>query len=324
MLRRTFPFALIGLMLIALVLTGCNATAASKSERPPLKVAVNVWPGDYPMAIAQQQGFFAKHGVEVEIVYSADYPQAITDYASGKVDAMNIALGDLMPLISRRDSKVVLIADSSEGIDQIIATDEIQSAADLKGKRIGVKLGSYAEVFVREFLRANNIAVTDVTFVDTVVESAADFFPSQVDAMHTYEPYTSEVLKSGGHVLATSADTRPLLLPAVIAFSADVAVERPEDVRAFVAAYFEAVDWMYAHETEAPAVVAQALGLTPEDIFLDDGDRVLTLAENRTALAPGTGEIYLIANEYIEFLTETGRLTFAPNLEELIDSSFLQ
>lgn len=322
MKNKTSYFLLFNMTLIALLVTACGA-ATPTVERPPLRIAVNVWPGDYPIAIAQEQGFFAKHNVQVEIIYSPEYPQTIVDYASGKVDAMNITMGDLLPLLTKRDSKVVLIADSSEGIDQIIAVDEVQNAADLKGKRIGVNLGTYGEFFVREFLRSNNISMADVQFVNAPAESSADFFPAQVDVMHTYEPYKSEALGKGGHVMATSAETKPLLLPSVIAFSTSVVTARPEDIHGFVAAYLEAADWMYAHQAEVPAVVAQAINLTPEDIFMDDGDHVLTLAENRAALTPGTGDIYAVANEYISFLAEIGRLNSAPNIEELIDPSFL-
>jgi NitT/TauT family transport system substrate-binding protein len=310
------------LVLLTLILSACGG-AASAPKRPPLKVAWSVWPGSYPLAIAQTQGFFAKHGVQVEIVYYPNYVESYVDYATGKVDGLNIALGDLLPLIEKRESKVVLVADTSEGIDEIVALDEIVSPADLKGKRIGVNLGTYGEFFVRKYLQENNIAVTDVTLVNAPVESSADFFPSQVDAIHSYYPYSADAMKRGGHDLATSADVDPLTAPSVFAFAADVVKERPEDIRAFVAAYFEAVDWMYAHESEIPAAVAQAVNLKPEDIFMG-GDRVWKLAENQTAMTPGTGTIYAITNEYIDFLVKAGRLTTKPNLDELFDASFLK
>jgi NitT/TauT family transport system substrate-binding protein len=312
------------LLLVTLILSACG-TAAPAPERPPLKIAFTIWPGNYPIAIAQQQGFFAKHGVKVEINnYDWSYPETLTDYATGKSDAVGVSMNDLLPLLEKRDSKVVMVQDSSEGADQLITTDEIQSVADLKGKSIAVDLGTYGEFWVRQVLLANGLKATDVQFKGGPVADVPANFPKLFDAAHVYEPYSSEALQKGGHILLTSADTTPLLIPSVIAFSTEFIQERPEDVRAFTAAVFEAVDWMYAHEAEVPAVVAQALNLKPEDIFLG-GDRVLTLADNKTLMAPGSdfNSLYYTAGEYIKFQASINMLTSAPKVDELIDPSFL-
>ena len=67
-------------------------------------------------------------------------------------------------------------------------------------------------------------------------------------------------------------------------------------------------------------------GLRPEDIWLDGGDRVFTLAESQAAMAHGTDyrSLYYTGEEYVKFLTVTGSLTSAPDLEKLIDPSFLK
>lgn len=304
-------------------LAACGA--ATPTPRPPLTVSWTVWPGYYPLAIAQQQGFFAKHGVSVEIVVYDAYTTAFTEYASGNMDGSEMVLGDLLLLLNKRDSKAVMLTDSSEGGDQVVAADAIQTVADLKGKRIGVHLGTYGELFVRKMLEANGLTVNDVTLVNINPEDVPAAFPAQIDAGHSFEPFTSEAAAKGGHVVFTSAET-PGLIPNVFAFSAQVVQERPDDIRAFVAAWFEAVDWMNAHPDEVPTVVAQATGLKPEDIWLDGGDRVFTLAESRAAMAHGTDyrSLYYTGEEYVKFLTITGSLTSAPDLEKLIDPSFLK
>ena len=307
----------------ALWLAACGGGAAA--PRPPLTVSWTVWPGYYPLAIAQQQGFFAKHGVSVKIVVYDAYTTAYTEYASGNLDGSEMVLGDLLLLLNKRDSKAVMLTDSSEGGDQVVATDAIRTVADLRGKRIGVHLGTYSEVFVRKMLEVNGLTVNDVTLVNINPENVPAAFPAQIDAGHSFEPFTSEAVSKGGHVVFTSAET-PGLIPNVFAFSAQVVQERPDDIRAFVAAWFEAVDWMKAHPDEVPATVAQATGLKPEDIWLDGGDRVFTLAESRAAMTHGTDyrSLYYTGEEYVKFLIATGSLTSAPDLEKLIAPSFLK
>src|SRR3989304_5881675 len=115
----------------ALWLAACGAAA---TPRPPLTVSWTVWPGYYPMAIAQQQGFFAKHGVSVKIVVYDAYTTAYTEYASGNLDGSEMVLGDLLLLLEKRDSKAVRLTDGGDGGRRVLAADAFQTAADLKGK----------------------------------------------------------------------------------------------------------------------------------------------------------------------------------------------
>ena len=318
-------FVILSIVLTVTVwLAGCGA-ATPAAPRPPLMLSWTVWPGYYPLAIAQQQGFFAKHGVSVKIVVYDAYTTAYTDYASGKLDGSEMVIGDLLLLVNRRDSKAVMVTDSSEGADQVVANNNIQSVADLKGKRVGVHLGTYGELFVRKMLAANGLAAADVNLVNTNPEDVPAAFPDKIDAGHSFEPFTSEAAAKGGHVVFTSAAT-PGLIPNVFAFSAQTVKDRPEDVRAFVAAWFEAVDWSNAHPDQVPATVAQATGLKPEDIWTGGGDKVFSLADSRAAMAHGTdfNSLYYTGQQYVNFLTDTGSLTSAPDLEKLIDPAFVK
>jgi NitT/TauT family transport system substrate-binding protein len=214
--------------------------------------------------------------------------------------------------------------DASDGADVVITGADIKSASDLKGKRIGVSFGTYGELFVRTFLKQNGIAVTDVTLVNIPPESAAKAFPSQVDAIHTYEPYASETLKNGGHALFDSSQTPNLMLGAMT-IPTKLIKERPQDIQAFTEAWFEAVDWMYANPDKVPAVVAKAFGLKPEDIW-SGGDKVFTRAEAKALLKPGNdfSSAYFITQTYVDFLATSGALSTKPKPENLIDPSFLK
>ncbi|MBI4786432.1 MAG: ABC transporter substrate-binding protein [Chloroflexi bacterium] len=322
---RTYRLVLLIALAISLGLAACSGLTQPRATRPPLTVSWTVWPGYYPLAIAQQQGLFAKHGVAVKLVVYDAYTTAYTDYASGKVDGSEMVLGDLLLLLDKRDSKAIMVTDSSEGGDQVFAINAIRTVADMKGKRIGVHFGTYGELFVRKMLAANGLAPDDVTFVNINPEAVPAAFPTKIDVGHSFEPFTSQAVAKGGHVVFTSAET-PGLIPNVFAFSAQVVRERPDDIRAFVAAWFEAVDWMNAHSDQVPAVVAQVTGLKPEDIWMDGGDRVFTLAESRAAMTRGADyrSLYYTGDEYVRFLTVTGSLSRAPDLEKLIDPSFLK
>lgn len=318
-------YRLTWLLISAILIMSLGACAPAAPPRPPLTVSWTLWPGYYPLAIAQQQGLFAKHGVAVKLVTYDTYTAAYTDFASGVVDGGEMVLGDLLLLLDRQPARVVMLTDSSEGADQVLATNAIQTVADLRGKRIGVHLGTYGELFIRQMLEMNGLTVADVKLVNVNPEDVPAAFPDAIDVGHSFEPFTSQAASRGGHVLFTSAQT-PGLIPNVWAFNLKTIQERPDDVRAFVAAWFEAVDWLKAHPDEVPAVVAQATGLKAEDIWLDDSDKVFTLADNRAALKHGSDfrSLYYTGEQYVKFLTAIGSYSHAPDLNSIIDPSFIR
>jgi NitT/TauT family transport system substrate-binding protein len=309
---------------ITFLLAACGAAAPAASANPPLRIAVNLWPGLYPAAIAQEEGLFAKHHVQVEIHYYESYPDTYGDLLLGKVDGLSAIIGDTLLINSQTSLKFIFPVDASDGADEFIAGQDIQTAADLKGKRIGAGFGTYGELYVRTLLQKNGISLSDVTLVNSPAENAATAYQSQVDAVHTYEPYASEALKKGGHVLSTSSDF-PNLMLGEMTFPAQLVKDRPQDIQNFTDAWFEAVDWMNAHPDQVPAIVAKVFGVKPEDVWFG-GDKVFTRAEAKALTQPGNdySSAYFITQKYIDFLVTTNSLTTKPNPADLIDPSFLK
>jgi NitT/TauT family transport system substrate-binding protein len=309
-------------LIVVFLLSACGTPA--KTTKRPLRIAVNMWPGLYPAAVAQEEGFFAKHNVQVEIHYYESYPQTYADLVVGKVDGLSAIVGDVLLINNQKNLKFVFPVDASDGADQFIVGPEIQSASDLKGKRIGAGFGTYGELYVRTLLDQNGLAVTDVNLVNIPAENAEAAYLSQVDAIHTYEPYASRTLAKGGHVLFTSSETPNLMLGAMT-FPAKLVEERPEDIQAFTDAWFEAVDWMFANPDQVPAVVAKGFGVKPEDVWFG-GDKVFTLAESKVLMRPGIdySSAYFVTQKYIDFLVTSGALSTKLEPKDLIDPSFLK
>jgi len=316
---KTYRFLSV-LFLIIFLISACGAPAV---EHPPLKLGWSLWPGWYPLVIAQEKGFFEKHGVEVELSFYPLYGQTLAELDSGKVDAGALVVGDALPLATDGKTKIVLITDNSSGGDSILVPADISSPAELRGKRIGVGLGTFGEVLVREMLKRNNILIGDVTLVDVPPEKLPDALGKTVDAGHTYEPFTTQAIQGGYHAIFSSAET-PGLIPDVFVFRSSVAAERPEDVRAFIAAFFEAQEWWLANPDEGAALIAQATGLTPADISTD-GLKLFNRNDNVNAFKPGedTTSLFFTTQLYTDFQILTGRLNSAPDLNQMLDASFL-
>lgn len=323
-----FTRTLFTAVIVALLSVACGASTPQAIVRPPLTVGWILWGGWYPIVIAQKQGLFEKHGVAVNPVLYDIYSQIPSDFASGKLDGALVSLYDILPVESRNPShpdKVVMITDDTVGADAILADPSIKSVADLKGKKLGVKLGSYIEVMVAQMLEQNHMTTSDVTLVNVEPENAIMALQShQVDAAHTYEPFVSQAENQGYHTLFTSAQT-PGLMPNVLAFSASVMENRPEDVKAFVAAWLEAQAYWQANPAAGDKLIADATGQKPEDISLK-GIALRSLKDNEKAFQAGTDttSVYYSAQLNLNFLIQSGNITKAPNTQTLLDPSFLK
>lgn len=315
----------VGLAIFFLLgVTACSFSEP-KAVRLPLRIEWTPWPGDWILLVAQDQGFFEKHGVQVEPVLYEVFDAAIPDLASEKIDGGLFVIGDLIPLIQNDNLRAVLIVDVSDGADQVVASPDIQSVSDLRGKRIGVSLGTFGELFVRRMLESANISMTEVTLIDVNAEAVPESIPSIVDAGHTWEPHTSQALENGQHVIFSSAET-PGLIPDLLVLRTEILRQRPEDVRAFIAAWLEAAEFARAHPNEAIASIAKLSGMAPEEISFE-GDKIYTLEDNRAAFSknPGndTTSIYYTTRLYIDFLVNNGSLISRPDVNQILDPSFL-
>ncbi len=325
-LRQLLVFLLAGSLLVG----ACGGQTVVET-RAPLKVAWVLWGGWYPIVIAQEQGLFQKHGVEVEPVFYEIYSDIPADFATGKVDGGLFALFDILPLESYQQAaggivsdRVVMVTDDSRGADAVVAKAGIASVAGLKGQRLGVKIGSYAEVMIQRVLEDNGLTTGDVQLVDVPPERALEALTSgKVDAIHAYEPYVSQTLAEGYHILFSSAQT-PGIIPNVLAFHGEVLRDRPEDVRAFVAAWFEAQAYWLANPEAGNQIIATATGQKPEDISLA-GIEVRTLEANRSAFQPRADpdSLYFSTQYNLDFLVKSGMVSAAPDVNNLLDASFL-
>ncbi len=312
------------LVILVLALSACGGKTTTTNSQP-LRVGWSLWPGWYPLIIAREKGFFQKHGANINLVYFDKYGDITPALASGMLDGGGLALGDTLLDDLAEDIKVVLITDASDGADQIVASPDIKSVEDLRGKRIGFEGGTYAEVLVQEMLDKNGIPRSEVTMVEVPVEEIPNAIPKLIDAGHTFEPYASQARGRGFKPIFTSADVPGLLLD-VFSFRKDVIQQRPQDVKGFIAAWYEALEYWQTHQVEGNTIIANALGISPSEVTLE-GIKVYGQAENLKAFQASndTTSIYYPARLEIKFLSDRGIISYPVKIDtNFLDPSFLQ
>ncbi len=308
--------------IIAITLISCGASPAV--ARPPLKFGWIVWPGWYPLIIARDTGIFTKHGLAIEPVFYDSYAAIPADLAAGKLDGTLTGLYDILQLPKLSELRVVLVTDNSDGAEGLVADINVPTIADLRGKRVGVMQGSIGEFFLRSMLAHHQIDVKAVTIVPVEPEQIVAQLGNTVDAGYTWQPFVGQALAQQRHMLASTADL-PGLVPDVAVFSSAAIATRRADVQAFVNSWFEALDYWQAHPAEANALIAQATKQPVAEVS-SAGAKLFSRADNQRAFQPGsdTTSLQFAGQRQVDFLVTTGSMRLAPDLAQLLDSSFIK
>ncbi|HYF12787.1 MAG TPA: NrtA/SsuA/CpmA family ABC transporter substrate-binding protein [Candidatus Paceibacterota bacterium] len=145
--------------------------------------------GGFPTSlfwIAEDNGYFRDEGLQVSYLdYDAGQP-GLDALREGRADIT--ASGEL-PIVRSimRGDKIFIVAEleSDNGKNIIGRKDRgIRSAADFKGKRIGVTKGTVNEFQLISFLEAHGIAENQVTLVDvSFAKAAEELMSDRLDAV---------------------------------------------------------------------------------------------------------------------------------------------
>lgn len=310
------------LAIIALLLSACSA--GSPVSKTPLRVEYTSWWSDVTILVAKEKGFFEKYGVNVEPVYYENFPQVFTDLPEKKIDGGLLAIGDALVASQTLDLKVVAAYDDG-GNNTVVALPEITSIADLKGKSIGTPLGTSYELFVIHMLESAGLTETDVQLVNMEPTEISDSLASnKIVAGYVWSPD----MAPGNHVIFQKSDA-PGLFPDVIVFRADVVNERPDDIRAFLKAWFEAVEYRQTHVEETRQIVSKYTGIPLDQILGADTEvKIFNLTDNENLFqAESYGGMFSLpeaAKLNVDFQIHAGSVTKPVDLNILIDGSFLK
>jgi len=245
---------------VALTLTG-----AANAE--PLKLAHSTWVGYGPLYIAKEKGFFDEEGVEVELIVMEDPKIRIPALAAGRLDVAVTTVDTMLNFLSPDQSYRYLFAiDDSKGGDGIVADQDIQTIADLKGKSVAYAEGSVSQFYLGVLLKEAGLALGDVESQNmTAGDAGAAFVAERVDAAVTWEPWLTRGQQAAhGHLLVDSS-TSPGLITDIAVTTPQKLEERGDDLKALYRAWSKAVEFQKVNEKEADEIMARGVGGWLED-----------------------------------------------------------
>jgi NitT/TauT family transport system substrate-binding protein len=301
-----------------------NAATPTAAAGGKITLGFSAWPGWFPWQVAQEQGLFKKHGLEVELKYFDSYTDSLNALATGKIDANSQTLNDTLASVAGgAKQSIVLVNDNSTGNDQIIAKPGIETPADLKGKTVAAEQGTVDHYLLLLALQKAGLTETDVKFQPLPTDAAAAaFVAGQVDAVGVFAPFTTTALKlKGSKAIATSADF-PGSIPDHLVVTRDLLARDANAVQGLVATWFETLDWIADNRPKALEIMAKRGGVSVADYeTYEKGTTIFSLEQNRKAFSD---DLPSQAKLISEFLVSTKLVDTAPPLDGLFEAKFVQ
>lgn len=248
-------FYLVCLFLFAVA---CSPRDESKIT---LKLGANIWPGYAPLFYGQENKFIDSQ--KVKIMQMGSSSEVIREFKSKNIQIAALTIDEVLRLTSEGiPLKVILVLDFSKGADALIAKSSFSKFEDLKGKRIGVEDSALGGFFFQRGLEINGLSERDFKVIKFPFDQhEAAFLSNKVDAIVTFEPIRTKLLKAGGKILFDSSQIQGEIVDVLVA-SDDVYLKYPQQISHLIKGWFETLTFISSHENQSLGWLSQRVGIS--------------------------------------------------------------
>jgi NitT/TauT family transport system substrate-binding protein len=206
---------------LLLVAGACGSSASASSSSAPVTLRLGYFPNitHAPALVGVQEGIFAKDLAPDKLDASKTFnagPAETEAMLSGAIDVAFIGPSPAINAFSKSNGAVQIIAGSTSGGAALVTKTSITSVADLKGKTIATpQLGNTQDVALRAFLKTKGFKTDTEGGGDVHIkpqdnsQTIDTFKQGLIDGAWVPEPYESELVAAGGHVLVAESSLWP-------------------------------------------------------------------------------------------------------------------
>lgn len=305
--------------LIALCLAALPSAAAEKLRvgKPQAEVFSFV-----PLDIGIEVGIFAKHGLEVESLAFGGAAKLQQALAAGAVD-VGLGSGPALSFTAKGAPQlgIAAMAGRPSIMSLIVAKDgPIKSVADLKGKTLSISApGGVPEWLARELSRQQGWGPDGINLVGLGADS------SQIAALRTGQVvglpndiFLATRLEEQGvaRILVRFGDIVPVFIMHVIYATDNAMAQRPEDLRRFLAGWFETIAFMRKNKAASVKIASQVTNVSAE-IIDRTYDQVMPMFSDDGRFDPQA--LAVLRRSFVEL----GLLPTEPDMTKLYTERFL-
>lgn len=252
----------IGLIALAAAMLGGSPASAQDT----LKVAIGQR-GVYENSISeigQDQGFFKKRGLNLELLYTQGSGESQQAVISGAVD-IGIGIGTLGTFSAfAKGAPVRVIGATMKGAYEfwyVPADSPIKTFKDAAGKTVAFSTnGSSTNLMVLGLAKLNGVQVQP-TATGSPVATLTQAMSKQIDVGWTAAPIGIAQLNAGQIRIVARGSDVPEFADQTVRFilaNADALKKNPAAFSKYMAGYRETLDWMYSDPASLKAYAAWA------------------------------------------------------------------
>jgi NitT/TauT family transport system substrate-binding protein len=283
-------------LLARLLATGmATACLAGVAQAEPIVLGTTPNLQTAPIVVALSEGFFADHGVEIQLVNFTSGRAALEAVLGGQLDMAFMAEYPVAVAALSDQKFAVVAALSRYTANRVISKGSVgfETIADLEGKRIGTTQGSNAAFFTELVLQTNGVTaeIVNVAPPDIVPALARGDIDAGVMFPDFY-PAAQQALGEDYREFVSTDYTAHF----VVCASADMIETRPQDIENFVAALVDAEAFIADNAEAAQAILAKAAqgALSQEAIAI-----AWTEAEYEIVLDQALVDLLLAESEWV-------------------------
>jgi NitT/TauT family transport system substrate-binding protein len=214
--------------------------SAAVSEVRPIRIGIMPDVDSLPFLLAQEEGLFAKHGVQVQLVPFQSPVERDAAFQAGQLDGF---VGDTLGAVFLEQSGFdIAITSITNGRYGLAASPKgtISSAGQLGGVAIAVSSNTIIEFIAHSLVMAAGVPNREFNLIaiPKIPVRMEVLLNGQVQAACLPEPFYTLAIANGARALgdSTSLDDAP----GIMIFSAKVVEERQADLKKAYGAYWEA------------------------------------------------------------------------------------
>jgi len=311
------------------VATSCTRSAkkaengtSKKLTKITLATSKNIW-CTYSL-IADEQGFFAKEGLDVDVEYLQAARYSLDAVISGSADFGNIVEVNVSYLGYTGADNISIVGTivSSSDSSAIVArkSSGISKPADLKGKTLALAPGTTSDVFANRFLAKYGLTADDVELMKVQpMAMQGAFIGKGADAVSIWQPFIHGILTAVPDDAVVLSDPDVYTGYMTIATRKDWVAQNQDPVKAFMRALRSASKFVDENPEEAQKIVSKAIGLDLEVVKSIWGQYTFSLSMDTEQMIKNVTEI----GEWIGETQEGYAGKPLPDYTKYFDGSFL-
>lgn len=293
-------------------------------DTEPLRIAAHGWLGYAPLFLARDLDYLPRN--EIHLMESLSAGDSMELLRGNVVHGAGLTLDEALRLLDEGlDLRIVLIFNQSLGADVLLARGDIRTLPELAGRRIGAETNTVGMLMVDTVLKTAGLSRDEVTVVPIRADGhEAAWRAGELDALVTYEPIVSRVLKSGGTRRLFDSRRMPHTIFDVLAVRTDSLARHERQLKLLLRGFFQARRRLRDNPIDTSYRLTNFLGIDPEAIisayrYLELPDAVI----NRRYLSPGDASLIPAAERLARWMTDAGRLRRPPRLDNLLSAAYL-